>query len=422
MTGLVGWWPLHENSGTKAYDLSGNENHGSLNGGITQGVAGKGGLTSYSFDGSDDYTSLPSYPTFSSATISAWVYETGSGGSPLGILSNNYLAFRTSSGGELLFQMNSNINISKTVSSNNWYHLVGTWDGNTQEFYVDGVLVGSNSVSSMQNKSEGDSIGRRSNVSGYKDFFGGNICDVRVYDRALSPEEIQELYEMGNGDYARTLNDQNSSSAVSRWAFDGDATDSWSGNDGSVNGATYVSDGGMRNGAYSFDGDDDYITADSVSEQISGSSFTISSWINTSSSTSIDVIQAFNTSTGGNNMALQLDNGQLTFYDGNSHSGKSVNKGEWIFVALTIDAGSDKFATYINGITDLKGDTTSTVNSDDQYSIGQEWDSSNPSNFFDGLIDDVRIYDKALSPSEVFELYRWGTRGRDLRKQLVNQR
>ena len=53
MTGLVGWWPLNEYSGSTAYDLSGNDNHGSLNSGVTQGVAGKGGLTSYSFDGSD---------------------------------------------------------------------------------------------------------------------------------------------------------------------------------------------------------------------------------------------------------------------------------------------------------------------------------------------------------------------------------
>lgn len=52
MTGLIGWWPLHEKTG-RSNDLSGNENHGSNNSPI-HGIAGKGGLTAYSFNGSDD--------------------------------------------------------------------------------------------------------------------------------------------------------------------------------------------------------------------------------------------------------------------------------------------------------------------------------------------------------------------------------
>jgi hypothetical protein len=40
----------------------------------------------------------------------------------------------------------------------------------------------------------------------------------------------------------------------------------------------------------------------------------------------------------------------------------------------------------------------------------------------DGLIDDVRIYDRALEPWEIHEIYRWGTRGRDLRPDLVRKK
>jgi hypothetical protein len=57
VTGLIGWWPLHESSG-KAKDLSGNGNDGALNNGVRQGVAGKGGLTAYSFDGKDEYVDI----------------------------------------------------------------------------------------------------------------------------------------------------------------------------------------------------------------------------------------------------------------------------------------------------------------------------------------------------------------------------
>ena len=51
---LIGYWPLNENSG-KAYDRSGNGNHGSLNGAVTQGETGLLGNTAYDFDGNDDY-------------------------------------------------------------------------------------------------------------------------------------------------------------------------------------------------------------------------------------------------------------------------------------------------------------------------------------------------------------------------------
>ena len=75
MTGLVGWWPLNEDSGNTAYDLSGNGNHGSLNGGITQGVVGKGGLTSYSFDGNDDYVDVgdSAFNLSEAISLSVWI-------------------------------------------------------------------------------------------------------------------------------------------------------------------------------------------------------------------------------------------------------------------------------------------------------------------------------------------------------------
>ncbi|MFT4892883.1 MAG: hypothetical protein ACI8Z7_000672 [Candidatus Nanohaloarchaea archaeon] len=71
--GLIGWWPLHENSG-RANDLSGNGNHGSLNGSLTQGSAGKGGLVAYKFDGSDDYVSISPTLKDPEFSVSLWVY------------------------------------------------------------------------------------------------------------------------------------------------------------------------------------------------------------------------------------------------------------------------------------------------------------------------------------------------------------
>ena len=72
---LIGYWPLNESSG-EALDHSGKENHGTLSGGITQGVTGLLGNKSYSFEGTDGYISVPDSEEISlsgEASISAWV-------------------------------------------------------------------------------------------------------------------------------------------------------------------------------------------------------------------------------------------------------------------------------------------------------------------------------------------------------------
>ena len=90
--------------------------------------------------------------------------------------------------------------LPSTVSVNDgkWHLITGTRQGTTWSIYVDGVL------SSSQTQGTGASI----NASGYdmsvgvgpgnsSGYFNGSIDDVRVYDRALSPSEIQYLYLMG---------------------------------------------------------------------------------------------------------------------------------------------------------------------------------------------------------------------------------
>ena len=90
---------------------------------------------------------------------------------------------------------------------------------------------------------------------------------------------------------------------VGWWKFDGDATDSsGNGNDGTVNGATLTTDRhGQANGAYSFDGVDDYIQVPHH-ESLSLTSFTLSVWFNSSRSETSSMLQKDKHT--GNNYAL----------------------------------------------------------------------------------------------------------------------
>jgi arabinan endo-1,5-alpha-L-arabinosidase len=77
------------------------------------------------------------------------------------------------------------------------YHVVGTFDSvQGQNLYVNEALVGTNS-----NTTRGSTLAARAHIAEQIDsvpfFFNGSIDDVRVYNRALGPDEIRQLYNAG---------------------------------------------------------------------------------------------------------------------------------------------------------------------------------------------------------------------------------
>jgi hypothetical protein len=208
LNGLVGWWKFDETSGTVAYDSSGNGNNGNLTGGPTW-VTGKidGAL---SFDGLDDYVSIPATADLDLANlnISAWINTSN-------YRQNGFIFEKTSNG-----QVNSQYNLFFEHSSNSlrwrttpvsgnyhesrlatniltsWNFLSASYDGITKKIFLNGNLSKSDSFSGtiVQNPNGISLIGKHPPAN-Y--FFNGLIDDVRIYDRALSAEEVQALYNLG---------------------------------------------------------------------------------------------------------------------------------------------------------------------------------------------------------------------------------
>ncbi|WP_414837356.1 LamG domain-containing protein [Candidatus Nanosalina sp. VS9-1] len=204
---LIGYWPLNENSGSKAYDHSGNENHGTLNGGVTQGTTGLLADTAYSFDGSDDYVSIADSSVLDGSPISAtaWVKTSASGekvivakfnsSSPY----NGYWYGQGKDGGIrvcLGYDGQKCYEVSDFPNDGNWHQICFTYDNSTLKIYQDGKHIDSISETTDVKDTATDlQIGY--GQWGVENEWNGKISEVRIYDRPLTKSEVQYLYNVG---------------------------------------------------------------------------------------------------------------------------------------------------------------------------------------------------------------------------------
>lgn len=445
MTGLVGWWPMHREEGD-AVDLSGNGNGGTITG-ATRGVAGRGGLQAFSFDGTDDGVDVGDVPPLTassledSVTVSAWVYPRDAGsiqsiaGKASDLNNDNYRLSITDTNSDGTYGFSGYIDSTDAslqieggaVTANEWSHTALTYNGAEMNVYVDGASTATDTTvgGALASSTSPFTIGSR---GGDSQFMDGLICDVRVYNRALSSNELAELYEWGAGDYAIPPGAADSG-AVSYWNLDEDSgsttTDAWGSNDGTVNGAT-VGVTGVRDTAYSFDGTDDYVNFGDLSTLEGISNFTVGAWFKHDVSSTAEIITKGNSVSGTDIWGLFLSSSaELRAYYGDDTGTWSafgripVAAGEWYHAATTFNSGVARL--YLNGelaASDTSAYSATLGTSASVVSAGAR--GAGDDRFYSGDIDDIRAYTRTLSPAEVYQLYRYGTRGRDLRKKTVN--
>jgi hypothetical protein len=209
--GLVGWYPFNGN----ANDESGNGNNGTPN---NQPLLDEDrfGLSnsSYLFDGVDDALEINATPALlpTNITISGWVRKPvnpeGINGHVVRSRFYGYIVFASNTEENLNFQLHHSSNSSDwtitSVSTANWqhtewHHFVGTFDGVSNKLYIDGILVDQEIASSSTIIYGSDGlvvIGRDGNTFGVQgaSHYTGHIDDIGIWNRALTEEEIQNLY------------------------------------------------------------------------------------------------------------------------------------------------------------------------------------------------------------------------------------
>jgi len=191
----------------------------------------------------------------------------------------------------------------------------------------------------------------------------------------------------------------NNAGLIGHWKFDGDTLDySGLGNDGTLGGdPQWVA--GIKDGALDLDGIDDYVEIDGVADYITTNVFTLTAWIKTTQTAEGSL---FGTNDSGSNHELQfgVKGGNVWVDDGSeTQFPPAVNDDQWYFVVYIRDGATAYI--YVDGALRSTDPAMGDPASDTRWSIGQEWDPPTSSDEFEGMVDDVRFYNYALSLGEV---------------------
>jgi Concanavalin A-like lectin/glucanases superfamily/Secretion system C-terminal sorting domain len=202
----------------------------------------------------------------------------------------------------------------------------------------------------------------------------------------------------------------NAQTPVAYYPFNGNANDAAGTLNGTVNGATLTTDRfGNANSAYSFDGVDDFIgtTGLAISQN---QNWTISAWVKAASLSQAGtfiVLNGFSTASAGNGYAMTVLNADNTgagnvfklHYPGQVlvNSGFTFsNINTWHYVVITRDINAIG-KMYFDGILSATTTTASINPTGGDFRIG----SATNNGFWDGAIDEVKVYNNALTDAQV---------------------
>jgi hypothetical protein len=200
--GLVAYYPFKWN----ANDESGNENHGTVHG-ATLTVDRKGNPgNAYNFDGIDDYIEIAHFSNMESlnneATVCAWInirewYFSDRGWFPIICSHTSYgplVSFEINNADIYLHWLNKSFSAqSNSNLINQWNFICVTISDNEGKLYMNGTLIGEGNCS-WRSYSTGQSLLIGLSISGLVEYANGCIDDVRIYNRALTDNEVQSLY------------------------------------------------------------------------------------------------------------------------------------------------------------------------------------------------------------------------------------
>jgi hypothetical protein len=201
---LVGWWKLDETSGSIAADSSSYGNNGTLVGNPKWVTGNIGGALE--LDGNGDYVNCGHSPLFQiqdQITLACWIKVASFTTNWSTIISKGDNSYRLSRSSETGNAIHMGLNGTSTagyqwfdgritVTDNQWHHVAGVYDGSHGIIYIDGVEDVTYPATGQLNASNFDVyIGENSEAPGR--FLKGLVDDVRIYNRAITQDEIQDV-------------------------------------------------------------------------------------------------------------------------------------------------------------------------------------------------------------------------------------
>jgi hypothetical protein len=490
--GLVAYYPFNGN----AIDASGNGDNGTLVGAAQYGpgISGQGLVLNGS--GAGVALGAPANLQLQNFSIASWIKRSsssvasyGSGGvaTIVGCSPGGYY-FYMDNGGRLGFSQLGNYGAlgGPAITDTNWHHVVFSMVAGSAVFYLDGVAGSAQTYNVTYTFGGNIGIGYRPDNS--DNSFYGTEDEVHIYNRALTPAEVKQLYTFSNntdplitlqpasltvnlggsatfnvgatglaqlnfqwqkdgvnlvnatnatltltnvqpiliGNYSAVVSDTNGNvysapasltisnvysgvwqGLMAYYPFSGNANDAGVNGDSgvSVGGATYgpgiAGQGILLNGSGS-----GVALGDPANLQLQ--TFSIAAWLKRTSSSVVSygsggVATIVGCSPGGYYLLMD-SSGKLGFAQlGNSGvaQGSTISDTNWHLVVLTMNSGSAEF--YVDGV----GMSPQAYNVTFSFggSIGIGYRPDNADNSFNGTLDEVRIYNRALLSNDVSQLY-----------------
>ena len=335
----------------------------------------------------------------------------------------------TSTGGFHFLSANINLN------TDNWYHCAFTYDGNDLKLYVNSQLVGVTTIGGSLTNTIPQPLVIGSHEQ--DNLFNGSIDEVGIWNRALSQEDIFNLYYRRDGNsypfdkpvITQNLNDD----LLAYYPLDentGTRYDHANGYDltqqgivGSEQGiiknkiknlfldvtgnnntlkiinGVILGSGKIGNGAY-FNGVNSYLTLGSTDLNLTGD-FSVSLWYKP---TDMSNYQTLFTSTGNLSIHYNGNNGNNGIDVNNTYSGAISTSGNfvqntWYYISVVCSSGVTSL--YIDGV--LQASTTQALTIKSGIYLGAS--VAYEQFYLNGTLDEVGIWDKALTTNEITTLY-----------------
>ena len=434
--GLVSWWP-----GEQATTDSVSSNHGILGGNATYaaGLVGSG----FAFDGDRDGVSLgnPTSLQLQNFTIEAWIKRgsttlcsldqvQGPGGVMLSYGFGGY-GFGVFDSGELFLTEIGLTYIGSPlfVTDTNYHHVAVTKAGGAVTFYLDGVaspVANYNPVFQFVTEA---TIGAVS--ADRRNSFLGRVDELAVYSRALSSGEIQSIVVAGGaGKCTKNPPMVNCApmptGAFAWWQAETNTYNSVGGGSGDFTSAAYNT--GKVGAAFDFNVANNVVIADQPSFNPTNA-LTIECWVYPLALTvsyAQDLVSkdgefsgprqymltmgpppGLDNGTGGFRAHVGVPGGFFYFIDGATKAQTNT----WYHVAMTYDGAMLKL--FVNGNLDAQLAVTGPIiTSSEPIRLGGGAPGNDPAYFFNGRLDEVALYGRALSQSEIQTIYNSSTAGK----------
>lgn len=399
-TNLVAEWKFEEGVGTTTYDTSGNSNNGVFGAGSsaptwTTGKIGK----ALNFNGTNDYLDISDLTLTGQFTYSFWInsndtgtrmWSSGTGSQKIGTVGGNFFVRLIS----------SSDNTVAFPSTNTWHHIVITRNSDNK---VDLFVNGGQPTRLFSDATQsGDTylqiIGRANDGSGQ--FYQGKIDNIKIFNTALTPAQIAWEYNQG--------------APVGHWRLDEKSgltayDSSGLGNTGTLGSGdsapTWIT--GKLNNAASFDGNDRIaITTTNIINPSQGS---VSLWVKPNGNQASPAY-VFSHPQGGDNSRIYIDfaSGGLSIDcrlgNATTIGSYTLTNNTWTHILCNWNGTSASF--YVNGINKT---TTSSFNGLTSAAATSYIGIFSTSQAYNGLIDDIRIYNYALTDDQIKNLYNGGS-------------